>query len=111
MNITEQDLGNGILKLSLQGLLDRHGSAAAGSRLARAVADFDTTLVDLKDVPAVGAVGLRVLVQAAMSADRSRARLVAVNAPETARRVMYTTGLDEIVNIADDDATGYPEAA
>ncbi|MFZ2102263.1 MAG: STAS domain-containing protein [Oricola sp.] len=111
MNITEENLGDGAVKLSLQGLLDRDGSAAAGPRLTRAVADFDTTLVDLKGVPAIGAAGLRVLVGAAMSVDRSRARLVAVNAPEAARRVMYTTGLDGIVNIADDDATGYPDAA
>ena len=40
------------------------------------------------------------------SARERSARLVAVNAPETARRVIYTTGLDEIVSIADDDAAG-----
>lgn len=111
MNITEQILGDRTVKLLLQGLLDRDGAQVAGPRLARAAADNDTTVVDLKGVPAVGAAGLRVLVETAMSAHRNRTRVVAVNTPDAARRVMYTTGLDDIVDIADDDHTGFPDAA
>lgn len=103
MDIAEQELDGGILKVTLNGSLDVAGAGAADAHLARLVADRDKIIADLTNVDFLASAGIRVLVKTAKALSEHGGRFVILNPTAAARRVMWTTGLDRIVHIADDE--------
>jgi anti-anti-sigma factor len=105
MNITQQELGDGTLKMTLKGILDLEGSRIADTCFAGLPENGRSVVIDLGEVEYVGSSGFRVLVKAAKTLRERGGKLVVVNAAETARRVMWTTGLDNIVTVANEERT------
>ena len=103
MEISKQELDGGILKLTLNGDLDAEGSASADTQIAGFIGTFDRIIVDLKDVGFLASAGIRVLVKSAKELAAKGGKFAIINPTDAARRVMWTTGLDNIVPIADDE--------
>lgn len=103
MIINHELLADGILKVTLDGSLDLAGSQILADFFETLPENAERIVVDLGAVDYLGSPGIRVLVQAAKALHASGCKLIAVNVGEPARRVMWTTGLDTIVPVADDE--------
>lgn len=103
MDITDHELEGDILKVTLNGSLDVAGAGAADAHLALVAASRDKIIADLTGVDFLASAGIRVLVKTAKALGERGGRLVILNPAAAARRVMWTTGLDRIVHIADDE--------
>lgn len=103
MEISKQELDGGILKLTLNGELDAEGSGVADTQISGFIEKFDRVIVDLKDVGFLASAGIRVLVKSAKAAAAKGGKFAIMNPTDPARRVMWTTGLDKIVPVADDE--------
>jgi len=103
MEISKQELDGGILKLTLNGDLDAEGSATADTHIAGFLETFNRIIVDLKNVDFLASAGIRVLVKSAKAVAAKGGKFAIIHPNDAARRVMWTTGLDNIVPIADDE--------
>ena len=103
MNITQQELGHDILKVSLSGSLDVAGASIADDLLTTVSANRSKVIADLAGVDFVASAGIRVLVKTAKAIAARSGKFAIVNPNDMARRVMWTTGLDRIVPIADNE--------
>jgi anti-anti-sigma factor len=103
MDITQQQLDNGILKVTLNGSLDVKGAAEADTQLSGMVANGRKIIADLSNVDFIASTGIRVLVKIAKALGETGGKLAVINPTDTARRVMWTTGLTSIVPIADNE--------
>lgn len=103
MNISEEKLENDITKVVLDGELDIAGSETADAYLNKLAAGGGKVIADLSKVAFIASAGIRVLVKTAKDLEASGGKLVALNPDESSRRVMWTTGLQHIVPIADSE--------
>jgi len=103
MEISKQELDGGIVMLRLNGDLDVDGSETADREFSGFIETFDKIIVDLKEVGFLASAGIRVLVKSAKAASAKGGKFAIMNPTDTARRVMWTTGLDNIVPVADDE--------
>ena len=103
MEISKQEIDGGIVKLTLNGDLDAEGSATADTQIAGFIGTFDRIIVDLKDVGFLASAGIRVLVKSAKAVAAKGGKFAIVHPNDAARRVMWTTGLEKVVPIADDE--------
>jgi len=103
MEISKQELDGGIVKLTLNGDLDVDGSAAVDAQISGFIEQFDRIIVDLKNVDFLASAGIRVLVKSAKAVAAKGGKLAIAHPNDAARRVMWTTGLEKIVPVADDE--------
>ncbi len=103
MEISNKELGHGVLKVSLKGSLDVAGADVADAHFAGLDAAHQRVIADLAGVDFVASVGIRVLVKTAKTLSGRGGKLVLIHPNDAARRVMFTTGLDRIVPIAEDE--------
>ena len=97
MDITQKELENGILMLSLNGSLDVAGAGIADEVLSGL--SSQKVIADLSNVDFVASAGIRVLVKSAKALGAQGGKLVLLNPDDQARRVMFTTGLDKIIPV------------
>jgi len=103
MEITREQLDNGILKVTLKGSLDAMGAGEADAQLSGMVGNSRKIIADLTNVDFIASSGIRVFVKIAKALGESGGKFAVINPTDTARRVMWTTGLTNIVPIANDE--------
>lgn len=104
MKISTQELGDAIQKVVLRGSLDVAGAAEADGPLADVSAANDKVIVDMTAVEFLASVGIRILVRSAKSIAGRGGKFAIFGTNETAKRVMWTTGLDSIITMVDSEA-------
>lgn len=97
MNISHLELDNDIQKVVLSGSLDVAGSAEADGPLADISSKNDKVIIDMTSVDFLASVGIRILVRSAKDIGGRGGKFAVFGANDTARRVLKTTGLDEII--------------
>jgi len=90
----------------LDGRLDNAGAQEAEAEFNAAVAAAPNVIIDLGKVPFIASVGIRLLVTAMQTQAKLGGKLVLMNADEVTRKVLKTTGIDQLVPVC----SGYHEA-
>lgn len=89
-----------ISRIALEGRLDAAGTQAAESGFNAAVAAGPNVIVDLSQVPFIASVGIRMLVAGAQAQAKAGGKMVLVAPDDVTRRILKTTGLDQIVTVS-----------
>lgn len=92
--------------ITLDGRLDAAGAQAAEAEFNAAVAAGPNVIVDLSKVPFIASVGIRLLVTATQTQAKLGGKMVLMNADEITRKILKTTGIDQLVPVC----TGFHEA-
>lgn len=104
MDFRTDDLGGGITRVTLTGAFDIAGAADVDMPFAVLSGRHDRVVVDLTGVDFLASIGVRVLVKAARTIGNRGGRMVLVNPAPAARKVLVTTGVDQMVPIVEDEA-------
>lgn len=88
-----------INRIALDGRLDVAGTQAAEPEFNAAVAAGPNIIVDLSKVPFIASLGIRMLVAGAQTQAKLGGKLVLVAPDEMTRRILKTTGLDQLVTV------------
>lgn len=99
--IVDQAKGN-ISRIALHGRLDVAGVQAAEADFKAAVAATPNVIVDLSQVPFIASLGVRLLVAGSQTQSKMGGKMVLMGADELTRRILKTTGLDQLVPVRDD---------
>ncbi|GAB4445036.1 MAG: STAS domain-containing protein [Anaerolineae bacterium] len=100
MEITHQDIGDGVTLVSLQGRLDSTSSDMVKIFLQRLLAGGHSKLaVDLQHVPFIDSAGLVALVSGLRIAKENNSRLVLCAAQPQAQLVFRLTMLDRVISV------------
>lgn len=102
LELSEND---GITVLSLTGRLDLEGTEAIESDFATATsASPQSVIVDLRGVPFLASLGMRMFVTAARSLRSRELKLVLLEPQEAVRAALDVAGLSRLLLIAEDEA-------
>ena len=104
MEYRQDDLGGGITRVTLTGAFDIAGAADVDMPFAVLSGRHDKVIVDFSGVDFLASIGVRVLVKAARAIGNRGGRMVLVNPGPAARKVLATTGVDQLVTVVDDEA-------
>jgi anti-anti-sigma factor len=88
------DVGEGVVRVSVAGELDRAGAAALTGVLCGADTDAPTTVLDLDELTLIEFASASALRAAAARARRDGRRLIAVNARPDVERSLRLMGID-----------------
>lgn len=99
MEIKQEDLDDGIHKVTLAGSLDIAGASEVDLPLSVIGGKYDKVMVDLKGVTFLASMGVRVLVKSAKAMAGHGGKMVLVSPTEPARRVLESIGVDAIMPI------------
>ena len=97
VSVDQQKLS--VNRIALDGRLDVAGVQAAESEFNVAVAASPNIIVDLSKVPFIASLGIRMLVAGAQTQDKLGGKMVLVAPDEMTRRILKTTGLDQMVTV------------
>jgi anti-sigma B factor antagonist len=103
MKMTEENLGNDVVRIALEGRLDITGTQKVEQQFA-----FSTTTrpgrfaVDVSAVTFLASIGIRMLLSAARVQKQRGGRLVLVSPEGMTRKVLETAGIDQLVPIVAD---------
>jgi len=107
MNITVEDLGDGVKRVVLAGRMDVGGVDAVDLPLSAAAGAARHLLVDMDGVSYVASLGVRSLLVAAKLVNRRGGRM-AIAAPRPfVADVLRATGIDQIIPIHPDAAAAH----
>lgn len=98
MNIAFDPQGN-VTRIALDGRLDAAGTAAIESQFAKHCAATPNVIVDLSKVQFIASVGIRMLVAGAQAQSKIGGKLVLLNPDDMARRILKTTGIDQLMRV------------
>jgi anti-anti-sigma factor len=102
MQISTEELADGVTRIALDGRLDIAGAAAVDLKMNVAAGSANKLLIDLKNVTFLGSMGLRSIVLPARAV-RSRGGKVVLFAPgEMVESVLKTSGVDTMLPICHD---------
>jgi anti-anti-sigma factor len=94
----DQPKGN-VSRIVLDGRLDVAGVQAAEADFNAAVAAAQNVIVDLSKVPFIASLGIRLLVSGSQAQSKKGGKMVLMGADELTRRILKTTGLDQLVHV------------
>ncbi len=96
----------GIRVLRLTGRLDLEGTEAIESEFATATSDApQSVVVDLRGVPFLASLGMRMFVTAARALRSREQKLVLLEPQDAVRAALDVAGLSRLLLIAEDEAT------
>ena len=98
----------GIRRITLSGRLDADGVREVEADFHAAATAEPNVIVDLSAVPFLASLGIRMLVAASQEQEQLGGKLVLAGPDELTKRVLFTTGIDQLVPVradADDAAT------
>lgn len=104
MRIDHEDVGGGVVRASLTGSLDIAGAAEADPALAAIAAGAERVALDMSGVEFLASVGVRSLMKAARALSAKGGRLVVFGADDAARKVLRSTGVDQVIAVVEDEA-------
>ena len=90
---------HGVRHITLDGRLDAAGAQAAEIDFNAAVAAGPNVIVDLAKVPFIASVGIRLLVTGSQTQAKLGGKMVLMNPDEVTRKILKTTGLDQLVPV------------
>lgn len=103
MKVTVINIGNGILKVVLNGSMNEPGVLEVESQFYEIMKlKMTKVIIDLKDVNFLNSRGIRFLIFAAKLLHEKGGKLVLVNPPAAVEETMKTVAVDTIVPIAPD---------
>ena len=103
MEMTVQPVGDGIQKVSLNGVFDIEGAADVDLHFAALAGAEKKILVDLSAVTALASIGIRTLLVNAKVVKRRGGTFVLAGAQPMVDRVLQTAGIGELIPL-------YPDA-
>lgn len=101
MKVSVEPTPKGISRIVLDGRLDVAGTQAAESEFNAAVAAAANVIVDLGKVPFIASVGIRMLVAGTRTQSKLGGKMVMMGPDEVTRKILFTTGIDQLVPIRD----------
>jgi len=96
----------GIRVVMLDGRFDAAGAQEVEAEFNAAVAAAPNVIIDLGRVPFIASAGIRLLVTATQTQAKLGGKLVFMNADEVTRKILKTTGIDQLVPVC----SGFHEA-
>jgi anti-anti-sigma factor len=104
MELTREELGGDILKVTLVGSLDIAGSGEVDLPFAVIAGARRKVVVDFTGVDFLASIGVRVLVKTGRAIGNKGGRLALFGVNDAARKVLASTGADTLMVIAGDEA-------
>jgi anti-anti-sigma factor len=89
-------------RIVLDGRLDVAGTQAAEAEFNAALTSATQVIVDLSKVPFIASLGIRLLVAGAQTCTKLGGKMVLMGPDELSRRILKTTGIDQLVHVAND---------
>lgn len=112
MNIEHQDLSDSLRRVTLSGRMDIAGADAIGTRFtALTTAAGRHVVVDMTGVDFLASIGIRSLISNAKALHQRGGRMVLlVNADDSVRKTLETTGVDALIPMFSDPAAALAAA-
>lgn len=104
MEIKQEEIGNGVLKVTLIGSFDIAGSGDVDMPMSVIAGSRDKLIIDFSEVSFLASIGVRVLVKTARAIGNRGGKVAIINPNASARKVLASTGVDTIVSVVDDEA-------
>jgi anti-sigma B factor antagonist len=101
MELTIEELENGVTKATLVGRLDIEGAQAVDMRFNVLAGSKKALVVDLSGVTFLASMGLRTLLVAGRAIAVKGGRMALAGPQENVMRVLTTSGADEVVAVTD----------
>jgi anti-sigma B factor antagonist len=111
MQMTKEELGDDILKVTLEGSFDIAGAGEVDMPFAVISGARRKVVVDFSGVDFLASIGVRVLVKAARSIGNKGGRMAVFAPNEAARKVLASTGADTLIIVTDDEAAAVAAVA
>jgi anti-sigma B factor antagonist len=111
MQMTKEELGGDVLKVTLAGSFDIAGAGEVDMPFAVISGARRKVIVDFAEVDFLASIGVRVLVKAARSIVSKGGRMALFAPSEAARKVLASTGADTLIVVTDDEATAIAAVA
>jgi anti-anti-sigma factor len=102
MQMVQEELDGGILKVALSGSFDIAGAADVDMPFNVIAGSRDRVILDFTNVDFLASIGVRVIVRTAKSVSK-RGGMAIVNPNEPARKVLASTGVDSVVHVVDSE--------
>jgi len=102
MQISTEELADGVTRIALDGRLDIAGASAVDLKMNVAAGSANKLLIDLKNVTFLGSMGLRSIVLPARAVHSRGGKVVLFAPGEMVESVLKTSGIDSILPIYHD---------
>jgi anti-anti-sigma factor len=99
MKVSVENASNNVRVIVLDGRLDADGAQAAESDFNAAIGAEPNVIVDLAKVPFIASVGIRLLVTGTQTQDKMGGKMVLINPDEVSRKILKTTGIDQLIPV------------
>ena len=99
MQISTQELADGITKVELDGRLDISGAQAVDLKMNIIAGSRKAVLVDMQQVSFLGSMGLRALVAPARAIKGRGGKIVLFGPNELVEKVLKTSGTDTLIPV------------
>lgn len=103
MNISEEQLDAGVIKINLSGRMDIQGVGLIETQFAGMTAAPRTAIVvDMSQVPYMSSIGIRALLMNAKAVGRRGGKFVLLSPQPNVKNVLETSGIDQLIAICGD---------
>lgn len=99
MEMTVEDLPNGVTKAALKGRMDIDGAQAVDTKLNVLAGAKKRLVVDLTNLDFIASMGLRTLMVCARSINSKGGKMAIANPQPNVMKVLSTSGIGEIVSV------------
>lgn len=100
MNINEELLNNGVVKINLSGRMDIEGVGQIDTKFADMTAEPRMSIiVDMLGVPFMSSIGIRALLMNAKPVSRRGGKFVLLNPQPDVEMVLVTSGVSQLMSI------------
>jgi anti-anti-sigma factor len=101
MRVIVTEAKQGVRCIKLDGRLDTAGVKAIESEFSSNVAAAPNVIIDLECVPFISSIGVRMLITGAQVQGKMGGKMVMVNPDAVTRRILRTTGIDQVIPVFD----------
>jgi anti-anti-sigma factor len=100
VNINEEQLNGGVVKINLSGRMDIEGVGLIDTKFADMTAEPRMSIiVDMSGVPYMSSIGIRALLMNAKPVSRRGGKFVLLNPQPDVKMVIVTSGIDQLISI------------
>lgn len=103
MNISEEQLNGGVVKINLSGRMDIEGVGEIETKLSSmTAAPRMAIVVDMSAVPFMSSIGIWALLINAKAVDRRGGKFVLLSPQHDVKTVLETSGIDQLIGLCSD---------